>query len=256
MTTYPRELGQAFENADVVRNYHYRRPYPREIFQILEGLLVDPRTVLDAGCGTGALTVGLARFAARVDAIDPSAAMLQEARWLPGGDDARIRWTQGTAESAPLDPPYGLITAGQSIHWMDPVVVMPRFRDALAPGGFLAIVDTESLYAPQVWRTELLALIQQFSPIKDHVGAIEVVRALQESGRFVQEGECAVAPVEYEQSVDDYMAMLASTSSLSRATLGKRAGDFDDEARTIFARHRMKSIRAELLAVVFWGRPQ
>jgi SAM-dependent methyltransferase len=256
VSTYPRELGQAFENADVVRNYKHRRPYPPEVFQILEGLLVEPRTVLDAGCGTGGLTVGLARFAARVDAVDPSTAMLQEAHWLPGGDDARIRWILGVAESAPLDPPYGLITAGQSIHWMDPEVVMPRFRDALAPGGFLAIVDTESLYAPQVWRTEILALIQKFSPVKHHVGAIEFVQALVDSGRFVQEGESAAAPVEYEQSVDDYMAMLASTSSLSWTTLGNRAGDFDDEARTIFARHRMTTIRAELLAAVFWGRPQ
>jgi SAM-dependent methyltransferase len=256
VSTYPRELGSAFENADVVRNYRYRQPYPPEVFQILEGLIVEPRTVLDAGCGTGALTIGLARFAERVDAIDPSAAMLHEARWLPGGDDERIRWTLGAAESAPLDPPYGLITAGASIHWMDPEVVMPRFREALAPGGFLAIVDTESLYAPQVWRTELLALIQAFSPVKDHVGAIQFVRALEESGRFVKDGESAVSPIPYEQSVEDYMAMLASTSSLSRTTLGSRFDDFDDEARSIFARHRMTVIRAELLAAVFWGRPQ
>ena len=256
MSTHPRELGHAFQSADVARNYRYRRPYPPEVFQILEGLMVEPRTVLDVGCGTGALTIGLARFAKRVDAVDPSPAMLHEARWLSGGDDRRIRWTLGTAESAPLDPPYGLVTAGQSIHWMDPDVVMPRFREALAPGGFLAIVDTESLYAPQVWRTELLALIEKFSPVKHHLGALELVRGLVDSGRFVQEGESAVAPVAYEQSVDDYMAMLASTSSLSRSTLGNRAGEFDDEVRTIFARHRMRSIRAELLAAVFWGRPQ
>ena len=256
MSTNQRELGRAFDNADVVRNYLYRQPYPPEVFQILEGLMVAPRTVLDAGCGTGALTIGLARFAERVDAVDPSAAMLQEARWLPGGDDPRIRWTQGTAESAPIVPPYGLITAGASIHWMDPEVVMPRFRDALAPGGVLAIVDSESLYAPQVWRTELLALIQKFSPVTHHVGAVEFVQKLEESGRFVREGESAVAPVEYVQSVNDYIAMLASTSSLSRATLGNRATDFDDEARTIFARHRMTSVRAEVVAAVVWGRPQ
>lgn len=256
MTTHPRDLGRAFENPDVVRNYRYRQPYPPEVFQILEGLLVEPRTILDAGCGTGALTLGLARFAERVDAVDPSAAMLHEARWLPGGDDTRIRWTLGTAESAPLDPPYGLVTAGSSIHWMDPEVVMPRFREALAPGGFVAIVDSESLYAPQVWRSELLALIQTFSPVKHHLGAVEFVRALEESGRFIRAGESAVAPVQYEQSVGDYMAMLASTSSLSRTTLGSRADDFDDEARSIFARHRMTKIRGELVAAVVWGRPQ
>ena len=35
-------------------------------------LLQGPVTVLDAGSGTGALTLGLARFARRVDAVDPS----------------------------------------------------------------------------------------------------------------------------------------------------------------------------------------
>jgi SAM-dependent methyltransferase len=256
VTAYPRDLRRAFENEEVVLNYRYRRPYPPEIFKILEGLLVEPRTVLDAGCGTGALTIGLARFAERVDAVDPSAAMLHEARWRAGGDDKRIRWILGTAENAPLDPPYGLVTAGASIHWMDPEVVMARFREMLAPGGFLAIVDSESLYASQVWRSELLALIKAFSPVKHHLGAVEFVRALEGSGRFLREGESAVAPVEYDQSVDDYLSMLASTSSLSRTTLGRRADDFDDEARTIFARHRMTKIRAELVAAVVWGRPQ
>ena len=111
---YPRELGRAFEDDEVARNYRYRRPYPPEVFEILEGLLVEPRTVLDAGSGTGALTIGLARFAKRVDAIDPSAAMLREARRMPGSDDEQIRWMHGSGESAPLDPPYGLITSGAS----------------------------------------------------------------------------------------------------------------------------------------------
>src|SRR5439155_9412240 len=123
-----RELGRAFLDAEVVRNYRFRQPYPPETFEILEGLLVEPRTVLDVGSGTGALTIGLARFAKRVDAIDPSAAMIREARGIPGGDSERIRWTLGTAETAPLDPPYGLVTAGASSHWMDPDAVMPRVR--------------------------------------------------------------------------------------------------------------------------------
>ena len=104
-----RELGRAFLDAEVVRNYRYRQPYPTEIFEILEGLLVEPRTVLDAGSGTGALTIGLARFAKRVDAVDPSAAMLREARQKPGADSERIR---SGAWAAPFrytaEPSYGM----------------------------------------------------------------------------------------------------------------------------------------------------
>jgi ubiquinone/menaquinone biosynthesis C-methylase UbiE len=94
---HPRELGRAFQDAEVVRNYRYRQPYPSEIFEILEGLLVAPRTVLDAGSGTGALTIGLARFAERIDAVDPSAAMLREARRMPGADSERIGCIEGAA---------------------------------------------------------------------------------------------------------------------------------------------------------------
>jgi SAM-dependent methyltransferase len=253
---HPRKLGRAFENGEVVRNYRYRQPYPGEIFEILEGLVVEPRTVLDAGCGTGALTIGLSRFAERVDAVDPSAAMLQEARRLPGGDNQRIRWTLGTAESAPLDPPYGLVTAGASIHWMDPGLVMPRLREALAPSGRLAIVNSESSYGNRKWRGELIALIRAFSPAAHHIEFTDLVRSLEASRHFTRDGERTAGPVPYEQSVDDYMAMLASTSSLSRATLGARAHDFERDARAIFARHGITMVRAELVAEVVWGRPQ
>jgi SAM-dependent methyltransferase len=251
-----RELGRVFQDADVVRNYRYRQPYPPETFDIIKGLLVEPRNVLDAGSGTGALTIGLARFATRVDAVDPSAAMQSEARGAPGGDSERIRWILGTAETAPLDPPYGLVTAGASIHWMDPDVVMPRFRDALAPGGVLAIVNSESDYAKQEWRDEFISLIRTFSPSTHHLEFVDLVKSLEASGRFARVGARSAAPVRYEQSVDDYLAMLASTSSLSRTTLGDRADEFERDARAIFARHGIATVRAELLAEVVWGRPQ
>lgn len=251
-----RELGRVFADADVVRKYRYRQPYPPETFDILERLVVDPRTVLDVGSGTGALTIGLARFAKRVDAIDPSAAMQSEARRAPGGDSERIRWILGTAETAPLDPPYGLVTAGASIHWMDPDVVMPRFRDALAPGGVLAIVNSESDYAKEEWRDELIGVIQRFSPSTHHLEFVDLVRSLDASGHFTRVGARTATPVPYEQSVDDYMAMLASTSSLSRTTLGGRADDFERAARAIFARHLITRVRAQLVAEVVWGHPQ
>ncbi|HEY8787273.1 MAG TPA: class I SAM-dependent methyltransferase [Candidatus Limnocylindria bacterium] len=255
-TAHPRELGRAFEDADVARNYRHRQPYPAEIFEILERLLVEPRTVLDAGCGTGALTIGLAKFAERVDGIDPSAAMLREARRMPGANNKRIRWIQGTAEEAPLDPPYGLVTAGVSIHWMEPDIVMPRFGAALAPGGRLAIVDMDSTYGEQKWRGEFLELVRAFSPIPHHLEKTERVRVLEASGHFVREGASGAQQSTVEQSVDDYMAMLASTSTLSRTTLGAQADEFDRRARDIFARHGMTSIRADVVSGVTWGRPR
>lgn len=90
--------------------------------------------MLDAGAGSGALARRMVSLAERVDAVDPSVAMIDAGRRSPGGDDGRIRWIVGRAEDAHLSPPYGLITCGASLHWMDLGVVLPRFRDALAPG--------------------------------------------------------------------------------------------------------------------------
>ncbi|TMC79374.1 MAG: class I SAM-dependent methyltransferase [Chloroflexi bacterium] len=250
-----RELGRVFLDAEVVRNYRYRQPYPTEVFQILEGLLVAPRTVLDVGSGTGALTIGLARFAERVDAIDPSAAMIREARGVPGGDSERIRWTLGTAETAPLDPPYGLVTAGASIHWMDPEVVMRRFRAALAPGARLAIVDMENVHPQGPHRDEFLSVIRRHSALEHHDDFVGLLTKLERDGHFAREGDHRTRPVPFEQSVDDYMAMLASTSSLSRATLGDRSDAFEAEARAVLSRHHIDRIRFDVVGMVAWGLP-
>jgi SAM-dependent methyltransferase len=251
---YPRELGRAFADTEVVRNYLFRPPYPAEVFAVLKGLLVSPHTALDAGCGNGALTRGLAAFATRVDAVDPSEAMLREARRI-AGQAPGIRWIRGRAEDVPLAPPYGLITAGASIHWMDPAVVMPRFRDALAPGARLAIVDMENVHPQVPHRDQFVLVIQRHSALQHHDDFAALLTNLEAAGHFGREGEHRTRPVAFEQSVDDYMAMLASTSSLSRATLGDRADAFEVEARAVFSRHHIDRIRFDVVGMVVWGRP-
>jgi len=250
-----RELGRAFADPDVVRNYRHRPPYPDELFAVIEGLLVAPRVVLDAGCGTGALTRRLTRFADRVDAVDPSPAMIAEARRLPGGDDPRIRWITARAEDAPLAPPYGLITTGASLHWMDPKIVMPRFREALAPGASLAIADVEWVHPDHAWRSEFVALIQEYSPLDHGDDVANFVIGLEKNGHFAPVGHERTSAVPVSFSVDEYLALLASTSSLSRATLGPRRATFEREARDVLARHGLERVRFDVVGVVVWGQP-
>src|SRR5439155_264812 len=110
-------FGAAFTDREVASLYRHRPPYPKGVFDILARLLVEPRTILDAGAGTGALARELVKIAARVDALDPSAPMIDEGRRLPNGAHPRLRWVIGRAEDGPVDPPYGLITCGASLHW-------------------------------------------------------------------------------------------------------------------------------------------
>jgi len=52
-----------------------------------------PRSLIDFGCGTGALTVELARRVASVTGVEPAQSMLAIARVRPGG--GRVRWVNG-----------------------------------------------------------------------------------------------------------------------------------------------------------------
>src|SRR5439155_8545056 len=205
--------------------------------------------------GTGALARELVGVAVRVDALDPSAAMIDEGRRLPHGDDPRLRWLLGRAEDGPAESPYGLITCGASLHWMRHEVVLPRFRDMLAPGARLAITDTENVHQSAAVREESLDIIIRYSPIKDHVSTREMLDDVVARGLFTLEGTESALPMPFEQSVDDYLGLIGSTASLNRATLGARAADFDRDMRAVFARHGVDRVRYDVVGSVAWGRP-
>ena len=124
------EYGAWFREASVAERYDFRPPYPAEVFDILSRSSATGRaTVLDAGCGTGDLARRLASLVDTVDAVDQSAAMLAQARALPGGDAANLTWIESPIETAALGPPYGLVVAGESVHWFDWERRFPRFAE-------------------------------------------------------------------------------------------------------------------------------
>jgi SAM-dependent methyltransferase len=247
-------LGKVWREPEVARVYRYRPAYPAPVFDSLHRLIVEPRTVLDAGCGTGGLTRQMTAFAARIDAVDPSAAMIDEARRLPGGGDPRINWIVATAEAAPLDPPYGLITTGQSLHWMDHNIIMPRFRDALAPGGYLAATDIEWDYPP-AWRDRLIEIFKKYSPVNSKEFGVDLFGDLAQRRLFERAGFQRTSMLTVDLSIDDFVNALHSTSSLSRVTLAERTDPFADEVRALFASLGLDRARFAVAGNVVWGRP-
>jgi SAM-dependent methyltransferase len=149
--------GHRFASRRVAENYQFRPPYSSEVYSVLESLIAPQcRTVLDAGCGSGKITLGLVDHVDRIDAVDPSEEMLRVARAGPKADSPKIRWIRATMEEAPLEPPYGLIVAGLSIHWMNLDHVLPRFASALADGAFLALLDYDGPVGAPWEREEIL----------------------------------------------------------------------------------------------------
>jgi SAM-dependent methyltransferase len=249
------EYAAQFSDPSVVAAYPHRLPYPPATFAILAGLITaTPRIVLDIGCGTGDVARNLTPLVERVDAVDISAPMIELGRTLPGGDDPRLRWILGRAEEAALDPAYALVTAGESLHWMDWGVLMPRLRALLVPGGVLAIVDRGTLSEP--WRPAMQALFPRYSTNRDFQ-PYELVDELVRRGLFTPLGEASTEPVEHRQPIAAYVESFHSRNGFSRDRMAAdEAAAFDNALTELVAPHADDGeLILGVAGRVRWGRP-
>lgn len=247
--TWGADLAAAFTEREVARNYELRPHYPPALLTMLAGLTVDPGSVLDLGCGLGDLARGLAPLVDRVDAVDVSEPMIERGRALPEGDRPNLRWILGRTEEVPLHPPYGLATAGESLHWMRLDVIMPRIRDSLSPGAVLAIAD-------RAWGTgaeEEREIWVRFG----RIGAWhsrDLIAELSSSGLFRRIGTERFT-AGWSPSIDGYM--MATRSRASYPTDRERAAAFDGALRGLLERRADGQGRLHLAVTteLVWGAP-
>ena len=259
MIPRPAYLGEPyasrFQDQSVVDRYHLRPPYPPETIKMLSELIQDePRTVLDVGCGTGDIARPLAEYVERIDAVDLSSPMLERARTLPGGHSHKIRWFQGKAELVETNPPYTLITAGQSLHWMDWGVILPRFTQILTPQGVLAVVHTEDRYVP--WYDGYLQIVQRFTNNPAYV-PVEIISLFEQYHLFHTLGKLQTAPVPFQQTVEDFIAAQHARSSLSLETMTiEQAEAFNTEMQALLSPFAQDGVLTfDVIGHITWGKP-
>lgn len=101
---------------------------------------------LDVGCGTGVVPIILAKAypAAQIEGIDLDARSIAIAKGYAeaAGLGSRIRFTAAPAQAIEPGPGYDLISTFDVIHDLpEPLAVLRRIRDCLAPGGSYLMVE-------------------------------------------------------------------------------------------------------------------
>lgn len=249
------KYGRQFQDSSVAQAYPNRPPYPEEVFDILLNLITDePRKVLDVGAGTGDLARFLASRVEQIDAIDFSEAMLEKGESLPGGNASNLHWILGSVETAPLNPPYALITAGESLHWMEWQTVLPRFASMLTANGYLAIVGRSEKTTP--WSSDLLKLIQQYTTNKDYQ-PYNLIEELVKRQLFQVVGKQETSPIDFTQTVEQYIESMHSRNGFSRDRMDvQAAAEFDLRFAELLKPYCPDGlVHLQIIGTVVWGKP-
>lgn len=108
------------------------------------GFLMPPLTVADLGCGDGALTTEIARWARHVTAVDHDAAVLARARARLRGDNVRnVTLKRASIEALDLQSArFDAAVLSQALHaCADVAAALREAWRILRPGGHLLLLD-------------------------------------------------------------------------------------------------------------------
>lgn len=158
------------------------KPVHDAVLGAFDEFSASPHDVLDVGCGTGCLLESAAERwgGARLTGIDPSEAMLVEARRKHDGD-ARFTFKPGDASALPLestafDAAFSTISFH---HWGDQASGIREVARVLRPGALFVLAD---IVVPFV------SLLRPFLTLIRHVN-MQDTRAIQ---RLLEETEFSV----------------------------------------------------------------
>jgi SAM-dependent methyltransferase len=120
-----------------------RRTLERD-HRALAAMLRPGMTVLDIGCGTGAITAGIANAvgsAGRVVGVDRDGSLLESAR-LAFANIPGLRFEFVDALSLEFEDQFDIVTAARAVQWMaDPARAVGRMARAAKPGGAVVVLD-------------------------------------------------------------------------------------------------------------------
>ncbi len=130
--------------------YHrFRHGYPSAVAEALvDAFSLTGRDVLvDLGCGTGQLTLPMARYVRAVIGVDVEPDMLEHGRQAARDADVRnVAWMLGADTDIPAlrrllgDSSVAAVTIAQALHWMNRQELFRAVVPLLRRGGGIAVV--------------------------------------------------------------------------------------------------------------------
>lgn len=175
----------------------FRAGFPPELFARLAtfGIGLRGQKILDSGTGTGTLARGFARQNCDVTGLDPSEAMLAQARILDTEAGVRISYCLASAEQTGLqDAQFDVVTAGQCWHWFRRDQAAREAWRVLRHGGALVLTHFDWL------------------PLRGNIAEATEQLILQHNPQWQGAGGCGVHP---EQLTDLAEAGFSSLESFT-----------------------------------------
>ena len=153
----------------------YRPRPPRVLLDVLPQLArVDrPALVVDLGSGTGLSTRVWADRADEIVGVEPNAAMRAFAE--AHTDAPNVRYPNGSSYEIPVaDAGADIVTASQSLQWMEPTRTLAEVARVLRPGGIFCAYQYDDLVTAY-WEPEA-----QFHAVLERAGRVGSQRGLDE----------------------------------------------------------------------------
>jgi SAM-dependent methyltransferase len=220
---------------------HYDRYRPRPPAALFETLLQLARTerpalVADLGAGTGLSTRPWAPLAERVVGVEPNPSMRDMAEGLT--PDSNVEFVLGFSHETGLpDAAADIVTASQSLHWMEPAPTFAEVARILRPGGVFAaydyevcpVVDWEIDEALQdYWRRrQALRQRQLIEAGADRWSKDDHLRRMRESGEFRFCRELVLHSVE-EGDADRLVGLMGSIGMIGDVEKAERELRLDE----------------------------
>jgi ubiquinone/menaquinone biosynthesis C-methylase UbiE len=227
----------------------------------LAGLLSSGMSVLDVGCGTGAITKGIAEAvgpAGAVIGVDRDRGLIERARAhcasLPN-----LGFEEGDATSLDYEPRFDVVTAARTLQWIaDPKAALRRMTRAAKPGGLLVVLDYNHVL--NAWQpappAEFAAFYSGFlswrvsngwdNELANHCSALFEEVGLREIRSYVQDETSVKGDEDFDEKtalwvevIDNIGPALQSAQVCDAQLLGAARRSYDAWRKTDLVRHSL-----------------